>query len=884
MTKPCAPIKIPLKSHHEVFTRKVNGVLPKRILVLGGGGSGKSTLLAKIAYEWAMKDNESPLKDLPLLFVLNMRYMQYESDLVDAIFHQLLPRDTLIPKHCLRNFIGQNPDSVMILLDSYDEFSRGEVLGSSKPTDRNVMNVVDLLSYNYLTSCRILVSSRHWRASDFSGLGNIYAKIDIEGFSEGNMKGYIMRYFNSAPNVGERLYGYIKNNNLLQIASVPLMTQLFCLYWRETGESALPDKINDLYIEILQILYRHCRAKENSQTTVPFNIIVLQLGRCACLGLWPPENRLVFSYEEVKEITSIQCIEDGCKTGIISIEKEMPTFKTSTEDEIDAHKSIVFFYKSIQEKCAGEYLSHLANTQPDELIRKLQQLDTVQAYLSVQMILRFACGSSLKAAGFILEKLVEFAETKLQDEIREYHNSLEDPDISKTVQKFIEVCLLCNYESGSNQFSQLLDNLFPIGKIQFLGLSPCVSDAVAHYLSCSKDRNWIKKIRIIQIPKPGVFYSSYGTTAAVSTLEASVQDKLISISSYEEVRNLYTDYVEGYQGTDNIQEFIREIGSNFTYGLLYIGLWEYFKTWHTANCDINIDTIIDAVKFTALNEFDLSYVVLFDAGQRLVNAVEHGHLACLTHLILRSTGMSVDKMNRLVALLPQCTPRIQTLDISDNDAANSQVIQNLSKSLPMLSLKVLDICEMSAPASDMTTLAHIIPQCCTHLLELRMDLNYMDDATGKALVTTLPYAQHLQVLHIDVDGMSKKIHNKLVETMCKLTQLRDLRMNRSPYVDDLVLYVVVSLNLTRLTLVASYSDDHCDSSLLKRLLRRVRKTENTTDENVPVLNRSSFQSLMSGLQHKAEQMHWLDLWNIRLHEADFQALLTLCREHDIRLG
>ena len=882
MAKPCATIKIPLTSHNEIFTRKVNGMLPKRILVLGGGGSGKSTLLAKIAYDWAMKDNDSPLRDLALIFVLNMRYMQYESDLEDAIFHQLLPRDTMITKNCLRNFIGQNPDSVMIFLDSYDEFSRGEVLGSSKLTDRTVVNV---LSYSCLTSCRVLVSSRHWRASDFSGLGNIYAKIDIEGFSEKNVKGYIIRYFHSAPDVGDRLYDYMKHNNLLPIASVPLMTQLFCLYWMETNENALPDKINNLYTAILRILYRHYLAKEKSQITSSFDKIVLQLGRCAFRGLWPPENRLVFSYEEVKDITSIQCIEDGCKTGIIIIEKEVPPFKTRSDDEIDARQSIVFFHKSIQERCAGEYLSHLASTQSDELMRKLQHLNTVQACLSVQMILRFACGSSLKAAGYILEKLVEISTSELQDEIQAYYNdTLDDPQISKTVQEFMEVCILCNYESGSNQFNQLLLNLFPLGTIQFLGLSPYVGDAVAHYLSGSKDRNWIKKIRIIQIPKPGEFYD-YDTTAAMSALDASVQDNLNS-SSDEEIRNLYTDYVERHQGTNNIQEFIRVIGSNFINGLMYIGLWEYFRTWHTANCDINIDTIIDAVKFTALNDLDLSYVVLTDAGQRLVSAVEHGHLTCLTHLILHSTGMSVDNMNCLVALLPQCTPRIQTLYIAYNDAADSQVIQNLSKSLPMLSLKVLDISGMSAPASNMTTLAHVIPQCCTHLIELRMDNNNMNDATGKALVTTLPYMQHLQVLSIDVDGMSKKIHNKLVATMGKLTQLRNLRIYHSPYVDDLVLYttgVVVSLNLTELTLHASYSDDHRDLSLLKRLLMRVRKTENTTDENVPVLNRSSFQSLMSSLQHKAEQMPWLDLWNIRLHEADLQELLTLCREHDITL-
>ena len=153
----------------------------------------------------------------------------------------------------------------------------------------------------------------------------------------------------------------------------------------------------------------------------------------------------------------------------------------------------------------------------------------------------------------------------------------------------------------------------------------------------------------------------------------------------------------------------------------------------------------------------------------------------------------------------------------------------------MFCLKVI-IC-MYAPASDMTALAHVIPQC-TNLIRLRMEGNNMDDEAGKTLVSNLQYAQHLQVLWIDVGGMSKRNHKKLVLTIGKLTKLRVLRMYRSPYVNDLVLYtagVVTSLNLTyQVTLDASYSDDQSDQSPLKRLLSRLKKKETTTDESVPV--------------------------------------------------
>ncbi|XP_072017293.1 uncharacterized protein [Amphiura filiformis] len=332
MAKLCAFIKMPLNSHHDIFTRQVNGILPRRMLLLGRGGSGKSTLLAKIAYDWALESRDSPLNDLPLLFVLDMRLMQYTSSLEEAILHQLLPIDTKLSKESIRYFLEENPDSAMILLDSYDEFSRGKILGSNQAGGGNV---VDTLGNRYLTSCRVLVSSRHWRSSDFSSLNNVYAKFDVEGFSKNHVREYIMNTFQESPESGKRLCDYIRNNNLFQIASTPLIAQLCCRVWKEGNKSA-------------------------------------------------------------------------------------------------------------QEKCAGEYLSHLADINPDEIARKLQKFDSAQKCLGVQMVLRCARDSSLKA-------------TKA--------NPPGDPFKANRVQEVVKTSLLCNYESGSSgQFRQFFAELLPTGK------------------------------------------------------------------------------------------------------------------------------------------------------------------------------------------------------------------------------------------------------------------------------------------------------------------------------------------------------------------------------------------------------------------------------------
>ncbi|XP_072038581.1 NLR family CARD domain-containing protein 4-like [Amphiura filiformis] len=894
MSKPCAPIKIPLNSHHDIFTRQVNGMLPRRILVLGRGGSGKSTLLAKIAYDWAMENADSPLKDLPLLFVLNMRWMQYTSSLEEAILHQLLPRDTELSKESIRYFLEQNPDRFMILLDSYDEFSRGEILGSNQ-TDGG--NVVDTLANGYLTSCRVLVSSRHWRASDFSSLKKVYTNIDVEGFSKKRVREYIMKTFQESPDSGERLCEYIKTNNLFQIVSIPLMAQLFCLFWKEANEEDVPDKINDLYTSIFRILYNHFLAKHKNMIKLSLRSleeVIVRLGECACLGLWPPQNRLVFPYEEVAELTSVGCVEDGCKIGIISIEKMTSTYKPIKQSEIQEQKSVIFLHKSAQEKCAGEYLSHLAETNSDEFTKRLQQLDSAQKCLSVQMVLRFACGSSLNAAKLILEKLVEILRLQLIDDVQAYYaNTLRDPDKAKLVQEFIETCLLCNYESGSTgQFNLKMAKLFPTGKLQFLGLSPYTSEAIAHFLSCLQDQTVITKIKVIQIPRSGTI-TKFGSMAIVDGMIDSVSKNVNLIPTYEELEILYTEYVTGHQNCGDLEEFTKYVGQDIADGLANIGLWEYFKTWYSSDSDITIDPILDTVKFTSLEELDLTEIKLKDSGQKLLTVIEQGHLIHLTQLILPNTELSVEAMTSMVLCLPQTTPKLQVLDISDNNTRDSQVILTLTTSLPKLSLQKLEMDHMWAPASNMTALAKVIPQIYTNLTILYMNGNYMDDETGDTLMSTLPYALQLKELWMNVDRMSKKIHRKLVMTMGKLVLLENLGMHRSPYIDDLVLCmgkVIKSLsNLDNLALGASDADDNTDvSSTQSRLLRfltRIKKSQNTAcATTIPIVNRSSWQSFMSSLQPMAAQMQWLYLRDVNLHEADLRDLLNLCREHDIELG
>ena len=62
-------------SVNDIFQTKVHGSLPERIVLFGEAGRGKTTAVAKMAYDWANKKEDSPLKNVKLLFVFKMRNM-----------------------------------------------------------------------------------------------------------------------------------------------------------------------------------------------------------------------------------------------------------------------------------------------------------------------------------------------------------------------------------------------------------------------------------------------------------------------------------------------------------------------------------------------------------------------------------------------------------------------------------------------------------------------------------------------------------------------------------------------------------------------------------------------------------------------------------------
>ncbi len=250
------PIKERLKSYHEIFDN--NG--DTRYVLTGNPGQGKSTFCAKLAFDWCQESDSSPLKDVKLLFIIQLARVTHSSDIEDAIYSQLLSSNVDIDsnKAALDEVIRTLGEAVVIVLDGLDE----------APPDlfkhEKTGNLVKVIQFKHFRECCVLVTTRPWREKEVTEIPG-YRRLELQKMNRSDIKRYVKKLFGQNTDtiaLGNRLLQYIDENRLLLDCSSPLMTLILSWYWLETnGERGIPDRISDMYEEIMTIMYdNYCQS------------------------------------------------------------------------------------------------------------------------------------------------------------------------------------------------------------------------------------------------------------------------------------------------------------------------------------------------------------------------------------------------------------------------------------------------------------------------------------------------------------------------------------------------------------------------------------------------------------------------------------------------
>ncbi|XP_071805747.1 uncharacterized protein [Asterias amurensis] len=389
--------KVPLKSYKDILSLDKN-----RILITAESGYGKSTLLKKIAYDWAVLQSDtqstrqkqkSPLSKYELVFLLDINKMEAKFNITDEISSQIFSQNEF-GKKSFENYMTQNPEKVLILLDGADEISFERLQNANE--DFSVYNV---LSFKSLKRCKVIVTSRQSTALKLLTCNPDFTRVNINGFDDKNKKEYITKFFSNhdAQHHDHVLSEINKSETLRSLGEIPLFLWLMCSSLTH-AESRLPDRITELLNDATSMIHRQKMSKDWTSdipkkiTEREFKELMDKLGQVAL------ESLVLKGYAQnsfvVSELGSEDLVNLGCEVGLLTRVQFMHGIK-----EVER---VHFYHMIFMQFCCSVYLSGMAESNPDKFNEYMSQLIDGDVERNGYLI-RFCSGRKRKAAECVIE-------------------------------------------------------------------------------------------------------------------------------------------------------------------------------------------------------------------------------------------------------------------------------------------------------------------------------------------------------------------------------------------------------------------------------------------------------------------------------------------------
>ena len=363
----------------DLLTTKINGVLPKRLLVEGEGGVGKTTFCSKIAWDWV---NGSPeFQRFSWVLVIPLRNVVKGQTIGDIMKNYLSDNNAVNTKQ-IDNYILSQPTKVLIVLDGLDEYD-GD-LSAKESSD-----ISQILRSKKFKQCIVLVTTRPWRAHKIKsnkGLSKSYAFIAVKGFSAENVSKYISKYFVKDENAGSELCQFVEVNDVIKenMAPFPIYVAMLCILWencdsekRETIRrlktfsqlfEQMITSLRDHYVsKVTKVLHETHLDKEMDNIKLCLQII----GSIAFSGLL--KRKLVFNEEDFSLCK--EAMETCCRIGVLSREnRNVSKWKSILTTSQPKTTSVFFPHKLFQEYIASIYLASIYDTNGEEYSRSMGEV------------------------------------------------------------------------------------------------------------------------------------------------------------------------------------------------------------------------------------------------------------------------------------------------------------------------------------------------------------------------------------------------------------------------------------------------------------------------------------------------------------------------------
>ncbi|XP_041463428.1 uncharacterized protein LOC121414345 [Lytechinus variegatus] len=394
----------------DLLKTKVNGVLPKRLLVEGEGGVGKTTLCAKIVWDWI---HGAGYQDFNLVLLVLLR--EVKDNTIGEIIKSYLPDDNMVTAMQLNKYVFSHQTDVLLVLDGFDEFA----------SDLDSCYQIALIILNRLfKSGKVLITSRRWRSDEIrkiTELRKLYAFIAVEGFSDANLSSYVTKFFHPDTTSAKELTQFISNNDVIRenMAPYPIYTAMLCIMWKEfDGERRIAmsklQTFSQLIDEMVQFLVDHYLSKlgltsRDEEWHVQRAEILLHLSNIGCLAFQGlVERRLVFTEHEFKSWPG--CVNAGCHVGVLTKQAPILPRRQQRYNTHPADSSVQFPHKLFQEYLSGMYLASLHNSNRSEYDRLMK--DIVRNAREFRELLYFTSAQQKEVGSDIITRLIATTSTR----------------------------------------------------------------------------------------------------------------------------------------------------------------------------------------------------------------------------------------------------------------------------------------------------------------------------------------------------------------------------------------------------------------------------------------------------------------------------------------
>ena len=731
----------------------------------GRPGVGKSTFAKKLAVDWS-RGEKKILRKFQVLLLIKLRNVCNIQDITSMLQEaELLSIDDPTVFNKLYEYILQNQQKVLLVLDGYDEYS------SEKSSA-----VYEIWKGVRLPDCTVLVTTRPTKEEELRAPS--HALFEINGFgSEEQIKKFALKFLHHEEDIDE-FTNFLSKRGLWGLAKIPLLLLMLCLAWKDKENPELLTSRADLYKSFFDTLFDHVAAKNPEQTFTSVDEHkedLSKLGKLAFDALL--EDCLYFKLSKLPEdIRAL--IEKFMSVGFFQISN----LSSSRRRE----QGVFFLHKSIQEFLSAWFIVQELTSAKEGEFTCLSQIDSFAKVKKMVEVLKFALELSSDAACLaVLSHLMTFLGT------------FEKVKTMVEILKFV-----CEFSSEAT--SAVLSHLRVIGEKE--DLIECSFTETPSVKDLSEDQ---RKFRIISLhcllccPASGRQDIFPGFVHCVNSVFVIDEDQLPLVAREHALK--FSDLPEPSHLFFNIRVLIRRLR-------VHGGVLSVLRDLETVLVTCYGDTTAEVEKYNDLVVDD--FFLKKGGGQMILYLTRINKKRCIELL-------------RALTSAPECPPQ-KPFDHVQN-RRNSNETESTSDRTQKHSLSFVREIKLEFPTGEeLTVVTSALPFVNgPRVIDISTGLKSCYAQLMERLVSRIPFTNNLKKLHLSRIYLTAKSATDIFRQLHQAHNLHELDLscnNIHITVGDLAENLHYLPQLTLLDLSGVHMGDK-ECRLLAESLKFVRKLQ-----------------------------------------------------------